>query len=66
MSDQPDIADELMEEVERIMTRHWDLAACQCLTCRLGRLIGFRPRARYDVGSPEYQAPKPVAEEETT
>jgi hypothetical protein len=31
------------EIVERIMTAHWDIAACQCWVCRSGRNFGFHP-----------------------
>ena len=30
--------------VERIMTMHWDLAACPCWVCEAGRAAGCRPR----------------------
>ena len=26
--------------VERIMTQHWDMAACQCWVCKAGREVG--------------------------
>jgi len=42
---------ELCEQVEREMTRHWDMAACPCLLCQLGRAIGCRPRRVYLRGS---------------
>ncbi len=35
------------EIVERIMTQHWDMAACQCWVCRDGREAGCRPRDAY-------------------
>jgi hypothetical protein len=33
--------------VERIMTQHWDMAACRCWVCHEGRLAGLRPRPQY-------------------
>lgn len=33
--------------IERIMTQHWDLAACHCWICDEGRLLGCRPRQLY-------------------
>lgn len=35
------------EIVERIMTMHWDMAACQCWVCQEGRKVGCRPRLEY-------------------
>lgn len=35
------------EIVERIMTQHWDMAACPCWVCRAGRDAGLRPRQGY-------------------
>ncbi len=35
------------EIVERIMTCHWDLAACQCWICQAGDRLGFGCRAEY-------------------
>ncbi len=37
----------LREIVERIMTQHWDMAACSCWVCRDGREAGCRPRVEY-------------------
>ena len=41
---EPDV-DALMDIIERIMTQHWDLAACWCWVCQSGREAGCRPRA---------------------
>lgn len=30
--------------IERIMSAHWDMAACPCWVCRQGRVIGMGPR----------------------
>ena len=35
------------EIVERIMTQHWDMAACQCWVCMAGREAGCHPREGY-------------------
>lgn len=35
------------EIVERIMTHHWDLTACQCWICEAGRALGFSAREEY-------------------
>lgn len=35
------------EIIERIMTQHWDLAACRCWVCVEGRDAGLCPRERY-------------------
>ena len=32
------------EMIERVMTDHWDMAACRCWFCRMGRDLGCRPR----------------------
>ncbi len=34
-------------DIERIMTRHWDLAACPCWLCKAGRAHGLHPREEY-------------------
>ena len=39
--------DEIQEIIERIMTQHWDMAACQCWVCRAGRKAGCQPREGY-------------------
>jgi hypothetical protein len=36
-----------IEIVERVMTLHWDLAACRCWLCVAGRNLGCGPRERY-------------------
>lgn len=41
------MTEELTEEVEREMSKHWDLASCPCLLCRLGREVGCGPREQY-------------------
>ena len=33
--------------VEKIMTQHWDIAACQCWICKHGREMGLRPRKKH-------------------
>jgi hypothetical protein len=33
--------------VERIMTQHWDMKACECWVCEDGRDAGCGPRERY-------------------
>lgn len=42
--------------VERIMTQHWDMKACECWVCQEGRAAGCRPRdeylERYESGVP--------------
>ena len=35
------------EIIERIMTAHWDMAACHCWICIEGRRLGCGPRDRY-------------------
>jgi len=39
--------EKLEEIVERIMTQHWDMAACRCWVCQAGREAGCRPREEY-------------------
>lgn len=34
----------VQELIERIMTEHWDIAACPCLFCHEANKLGFRPR----------------------
>jgi hypothetical protein len=33
--------------IERIMTQHWDIAACRCWVCTAGRATGCRPRENH-------------------
>lgn len=33
--------------IERIMTQHWDMAACPCWICVEGRELGLGPREQY-------------------
>jgi hypothetical protein len=33
--------------VEKIMTMHWDLAACPCWICKVGNAVGCRPREEH-------------------
>ena len=33
--------------IERIMTQHWDMKACDCWICTEGRAAGCRPREIY-------------------
>lgn len=35
------------EIIERIMTQHWDLAACPCWVCKAGRELGYHPMEQY-------------------
>lgn len=35
------------EIIERIMTDHWDEAACRCWVCQAGRENNLRPRREY-------------------
>lgn len=35
------------EIVERIMSAHWDLAACPCWVCKAGREIGLSSKEGY-------------------
>lgn len=35
------------ELIERVMTEHWDIAACPCTFCSAARVLGMRPRATY-------------------
>lgn len=35
------------EIIERIMTEHWDMAACHCWICDAGRELGFAPQDEY-------------------
>lgn len=35
------------EIVERIMTQHWDLKACECWICEAGRLLSYAARVKY-------------------
>lgn len=37
----------VVEIVERIMTQHWDMAACPCWVCVDGRAAGCRPTSQY-------------------
>lgn len=41
------------EIIERIMTQHWDVKACQCWVCEEGRKAGLRPRDIYLDYKPE-------------
>ncbi len=33
--------------IERIITQHWDLKACNCWVCEAGREAGCRPREEH-------------------
>jgi len=35
------------EIVERIMTQHWDMKACECWICREGYKAGCSPKDEY-------------------
>lgn len=35
------------EVVERIMSAHWDMAACKCWVCDYGRCAGFHAKEEY-------------------
>lgn len=37
----------IVDLVERIMTQHWDLSACDCWVCALAREAGCRPRQTF-------------------
>jgi hypothetical protein len=43
------------EIVERIMSAHWDMAACQCWICREGRKLGLSNRQKYVRESHHYR-----------
>ena len=48
------------EIIERIMTDHWDMAACPCWVCVEGRANGLHPQGRYlrHRQAPEDRRPK--------
>jgi hypothetical protein len=52
--------DPLVAIVERIMTQHWDMAACMCWVCEEGRVAGCRPREMYQGFKHEEQRREPV------
>jgi hypothetical protein len=33
--------------IERVMTNHWDMAACPCVVCGYGRARGWSARIEY-------------------
>ena len=35
------------EIIERIMTQHWDIAACHCWICEAGRILGCGAKKEY-------------------
>jgi len=35
------------EVIERIMTQHWDIAACHCWICEAGRELGYHAQDAY-------------------
>jgi hypothetical protein len=35
------------EILERIMTQHWDMKACDCWVCTAARANGLRPKEQY-------------------
>ena len=35
------------EIIERIMTEHWDMAACHCWVCDAGRELGYGAKVEY-------------------
>ena len=38
---------EAKEIIERIMTQHWDMAACKCWICEAGRALGYGAKEEY-------------------
>ena len=48
------------EIIERIMSFHWDLTACQCWVCRAGRELGYGSRLKYLVYRDDNRAKFPV------
>jgi len=38
------LSDELRNKIEKTMTDHWDMKACECLVCEAGRVLGCGPR----------------------
>lgn len=43
-----DAEQHLKNLIERVMSAHWDMAACQCWFCREARSLGCHPRGGYD------------------
>ncbi len=41
------VCESLEEIVERIMTAHWDIFACNCWVCRSARQFGLAPQDEY-------------------
>jgi hypothetical protein len=39
--------DVMQSIIERVMTLHWDMAACRCWVCVAGRSVGCRPQPQY-------------------
>lgn len=35
------------EVIERIMSQHWDMAACHCWICEAGRILGYGTKEEY-------------------
>ena len=33
--------------LERIMTQHWDMKACECWVCEEARVVGCRPTSEF-------------------
>lgn len=44
----------LRELIERVMTQHWDMAACMCWFCVKGRWAGCHPRSTFATHDPDY------------
>ena len=51
----PKIDIDAQEIIERIMTTHWDLAACPCWICEAGRKLGYHPREGYPTSERWYK-----------
>jgi uncharacterized protein (UPF0335 family) len=41
------LSDDLKERIEQTMTEHWDMKACDCLVCEVGRVLRCGPREKY-------------------
>jgi hypothetical protein len=50
------------EIVERIMSQHWDLAACRCWVCGAGRKLGLGARDAYLLHNSDVKAGRVTVE----
>ena len=52
------------EIIERIMSQHWDMAACHCWICEAGRKLGYGAKSEYLSHNSEIQVGRVIVKKE--